>query len=157
MQLELPSRRATSHLAQAFARALRAGDVVVLEGELGAGKTFFVRACLRALGVPEKVAVTSPTFTLVQDFRLPSLQVLHADLYRLQSADELEELGIVPCATERPLVLVEWGERFKTELGADLVLTLHRRGLQKGRSAELLAYTPRGQELVELVSSGRSG
>ena len=68
--VELPTRRATTRLAQGLAPHLGAGDLLVLSGELGTGKPFFVRALCRALGLPERVAVTSPTFSLISLSRL---------------------------------------------------------------------------------------
>src|SRR5688500_1791946 len=93
LELPLPTRRATQRLGAALGAALRGGDFVVLEGDLGAGKTFLVRAIARALGVPAAVAVTSPTFALVHELsgRVP---IVHADLYRLEEADELVEIGL---------------------------------------------------------------
>ena len=101
-------------MATGLAPALRSGDLVVLEGDLGAGKTFFVRALARALGVPEHVPVTSPTFTLVQLYTEARPPIVHADLYRLGVADDLVELGLR--ANPDALVLVEWGARFSSQL-----------------------------------------
>ncbi len=83
----LPTRKATKRLGQALARALAPGDVVVLSGALGAGKTFLVRALCRALGLDESVRVVSPTFTLIRE--LPTVPAIaHADLYRLSLPEQ---------------------------------------------------------------------
>lgn len=147
----LPTRRATTRLAAKLAPLLRPGDLLVLSGELGAGKTFFVRALCRALGLPHSVAVTSPTFALVveHDTRPP---LAHADVYRLSSAKEVQALGLDHQRDEGRLVVVEWGEPHVAVLGGDaLILTL---GLGP-RHATFRATGPRsGGILAELAQSG---
>src|SRR5687767_12206225 len=93
LTLKLDTRRASRRLGELLASAARPGDLLVLEGDLGAGKTFLVRSIARALGVPSRKPVTSPTFTLVHEHaaRIP---IVHADLYRLADGDELVELGL---------------------------------------------------------------
>ena len=115
--LSLPTRRATVRLARALAAVLDPGDLVVLTGDLGAGKTFLARALLRAVGVPASVPVTSPTFALVHEYeaRLP---VIHADLYRIGSGEELVELGLRERRAAAAL-LVEWGAPYIADLGGD--------------------------------------
>lgn len=107
--------------AERLAGILGPGDLVVLEGDLGAGKTFLVRALCYALGFPEEEPVTSPTFTLVQELAA-DIPVVHADLYRLASADELVELGLEERIGADALVVVEWGERFLEVLGPPTLL-----------------------------------
>jgi len=122
--IPLPSRRATVHLAELLAPALQPGDLVVLEGGLGAGKTFFARALCRALGVPAAIPVTSPTFTLVHEYdaRLP---LRHADLYRLRGLEELGPLGLREQRADGAVLIVEWGTPYLDALGGDgLVLAL---------------------------------
>jgi tRNA threonylcarbamoyladenosine biosynthesis protein TsaE len=146
----LPTRRATRHLGAALARALQAGDLVVLEGDLGAGKTFLVRAIARGLGVPSRLPVTSPTFTLVNEHRT-RIPLVHADLYRLGDADELVELGLMDRIGRDAIVLVEWGDRFREALGDEgLWIWLSLSGeTTSGRSARLLPRGKRGMALFE--------
>jgi tRNA threonylcarbamoyladenosine biosynthesis protein TsaE len=108
----------TTAAAAAFAAALRGGEIVSLEGDLGAGKTFFARGVARALGVHEHV--TSPTFVLQKRYRTtvgPLQWLVHYDLYRLGSYDELVEIGFDEL-DEQSVALVEWGDRFVADYPA---------------------------------------
>ena len=155
MRVELPTRRSTTRLARALAPLLGPGDLVVLAGDLGAGKTFFTRALGRALGVPAELPVQSPTFTLVHE--LPArIPIAHADLYRL-GADaaedpdgELAQLGLRDRRAEGALLVVEWGEPFVGALGGDaLVIRLGALAPPaSGRVAELSSTGPRSAAVL---------
>ena len=150
-ELPLETRRRTRHLGAAIAKSLSPGDLVLLEGDLGAGKTFLVRAIARGLGVPESIPVTSPTFTLVHEHaaRLP---LLHADLYRLGDADELIELGITERIGQDAVVIVEWGDRFADALGNE-GLWVWISYATPGRRARLEARGVRGSALLSRVKA----
>jgi tRNA threonylcarbamoyl adenosine modification protein YjeE len=107
--IDLPDLEATSAFAARLAPQLRRGDVLLLEGELGAGKTELARALIRARA-GASVEVPSPSFTLVQLYELPGLMLGHADLYRLRAADEVHELGLEE-VWSRGCLVVEWPER----------------------------------------------
>ena len=106
--IRLSGAAATEALGARIAASLAPGDAVALEGDLGAGKTTLARAILKALGV--EGAVPSPTFTLVQCYETDKFPVRHYDLYRIERAEELEELGLDE-ALEEGAVLIEWPER----------------------------------------------
>ncbi|MEN0088338.1 MAG: tRNA (adenosine(37)-N6)-threonylcarbamoyltransferase complex ATPase subunit type 1 TsaE [Pseudomonadota bacterium] len=114
---ELPDQMATEHLAQDLAMALAPGDMVFLVGDLGAGKTTFARALLRALASDPDYEVPSPTFTLVQAYDELPVPVLHADLYRVSDPEEVSELGLEE-ARDTHAILVEWPQNVGTELPA---------------------------------------
>ena len=101
------SEVATTNLAVSLARSLEAGAVVLLEGELGAGKTAFVRGLALGLGAPED-EVSSPTFTLVQEYR-GRIPLLHADLYRLSGA-EADDLGLDELGSNG-VIAIEWAAK----------------------------------------------
>ncbi|MEX0968829.1 MAG: tRNA (adenosine(37)-N6)-threonylcarbamoyltransferase complex ATPase subunit type 1 TsaE [Paracoccaceae bacterium] len=112
-QLFAQSPEQTAALAGRLAGVLRAGDVLLLEGPVGAGKTHFARALIQAwLGQPEDVP--SPSFTLVQTYARGNQTLWHTDLYRLTSPQEIDELGLFD-AFESAICLVEWPDRLGNE------------------------------------------
>ena len=111
----------TARLARCIVRVVRPGDCVVLSGDLGAGKTTFVKSAVAALGIDE--AVTSPTFTLVHRYGDERRSVVHADLYRLERTGELEDLGLDEAREDGAILFVEWGDLVGDALGDALVLS----------------------------------
>ncbi len=113
--IELVDEAATADLARRLASVLKPGDVIALRGDLGAGKTSFARALIRALSGADGAEreVPSPTFTLVQSYDTPVGRVHHFDLYRIASPDELTEIGWDEALADG-IVLVEWPERAGT-------------------------------------------
>jgi tRNA threonylcarbamoyladenosine biosynthesis protein TsaE len=103
------SEEDTSSAGERFAKQLKAGDVVLLYGDLGAGKTAFVRGVARGLGASAD-EVTSPTFTLMQEYR-GRLTLVHVDLYRL-SAEEVSALGVEESTDDPAVIAIEWAERW---------------------------------------------
>jgi len=123
----LRSRRDTVRLGGAIGRAIGPGDLVLLSGELGAGKTFLARAILRARGVTGGVRVGSPTFSLVHEYETAEGRLLHVDLYRLRDGrvpleDEVARLGLREQRAEGAALLVEWGEGAEACLGGEVAL-----------------------------------
>ena len=108
-EIFLPDDDATTAFGAQLASELRGGDIVRLEGDLGAGKTALARAIIRALCADAALEVPSPTFALIQPYDTPRGPVLHADLYRLADAAEVDELGLFDDA--EAIVLVEWAAR----------------------------------------------
>lgn len=105
---EVHSVEETWAVAREFAKGLRAGDVVCLEGDLGAGKTTFTQGLAAALGVPGRV--NSPTFCIVQEHR-GSVLLVHMDLYRLHGEDDVVAIGWEDYLAEGAILVVEWPER----------------------------------------------
>jgi tRNA threonylcarbamoyladenosine biosynthesis protein TsaE len=139
IHVQLPAAEATEALGAQLALALtgRSGLLVFLRGDLGAGKTTLVRGWLRALGVVGPIR--SPTYTLVEPYELGQGSALHLDLYRLASADEVEQLGLLDTPPDRSLWLVEWPERGGGRLPApDLEITLSANA--GGRQARITAH-----------------
>jgi len=114
----------TLAIAEAIATLARPGDVVLLVGEMGAGKTVFARGFARGLGVGPDDHVASPTFNLVHVHDSGRFPLHHADLYRLESRGEIEDLGLREAADMGAVVLVEWGDAAMEEMGNHLAVTL---------------------------------
>jgi tRNA threonylcarbamoyladenosine biosynthesis protein TsaE len=125
--------------------------LVGLEGELGAGKTTFVAGLLHALG--HDGAVRSPTYTFIEPYRLAGRAIHHCDLYRINDADEIEELGLRELVTDDALLLVEWPSRAAGRLGVfDLLVRLDYARHTDGRHMSVVPGTPRGAALVAALT-----
>lgn len=126
-EIMLPDEGATEDLGRFLAELLQPGDLVALSGGLGGGKTTLARALIRELTATPDLDVPSPTFTLIQPYEAPGgRQIVHADLYRLRSPDELVELGFDEM-TEAAITLVEWPERLGDRAGPILTVDLSLR------------------------------
>ncbi|RLB44151.1 MAG: tRNA (adenosine(37)-N6)-threonylcarbamoyltransferase complex ATPase subunit type 1 TsaE [Deltaproteobacteria bacterium] len=150
LELELDTEVSTLTLARSLAAVLEGGDVIGLEGGLGAGKTTFARGALHGLGVPEDTAVTSPTFALLHHYegRLP---IAHADFYRLTDEVELGELGVDELVEDGAVLLVEWGRKFpgmasRTVLWVELEIVS-----EVARRVRLRPQGSRGDEIIGAI------
>ncbi|MBU0501040.1 MAG: tRNA (adenosine(37)-N6)-threonylcarbamoyltransferase complex ATPase subunit type 1 TsaE [Gammaproteobacteria bacterium] len=126
------------------------GLVIYLEGDLGAGKTTLVRGLLRGLG--HAGTVRSPTYSLLEDYRLADRSIHHLDLYRLADPEELEYLGIRDICDGRSILLVEWPDKGRGVLPvADLVLRIRHAGV--ARILELVPGSKGGEYLADRLSA----
>lgn len=154
LAFDLPDEAATADLARLLASGARGGELLVLDGQLGAGKTFFAGAFCRALGLDEDEAVPSPTFTLVHSYDT-SPPVEHSDLYRLSSEEEVFEIGLRERRDEGAVLLVEWGLPFVPVLGGDALVLRFELG---PRRVFLEATGPRAADwLAALTASVHGG
>ena len=134
-------REVTTHSAEetiAFGRTLAETlappKLVVLRGELGSGKTTLVKGIAEAFHAASEEDVTSPTFTLVHEYRSPRVNVYHIDLYRVDTQRELETLGLDDLIAENSVLLIEWGEKFpRFERERDVEIVLQRVGESERR------------------------
>jgi tRNA threonylcarbamoyl adenosine modification protein YjeE len=147
--LDLPDEDATRHLASEIALILHAGDLVTLSGDLGSGKTTFARALIRHLTGDDALEVPSPTFTLMQIYPTQTCPIVHADLYRIKSPDELVELGWDEAA-DGALLLVEWADRAGTQLPDDR-LDIFLRLVPHGGDAREVTLTGTGEFATRLA------
>jgi tRNA threonylcarbamoyladenosine biosynthesis protein TsaE len=141
VRLHSDSVATTRLLGAAVAQHLHAGDVVVLSGDLGGGKTAFVQGAVRALGSVD--LVTSPTFTIVQEYDAP-VAIVHVDAYRLRRLEELYEFGFDELIDSERIVFIEWGELIYAALPDDqLVVRLMPGQRDDERVVSLVAHGPR--------------
>ena len=130
MQRYSESERETEALGEELARRMAPGTVVAFTGDLGAGKTAFVRGMARGLGITARV--TSPTFTIVNEYEGGRCPLFHFDMYRLSSADELFDIGWEDFLRRGGICAVEWSENIVDALEPDTVRIDIRRGRSDG-------------------------
>lgn len=110
----------TKHLAKKFAKSLHGGEVILFNGDLGAGKTTFTQFCFSSLGVKEPV--TSPTFTLVREYATKKFNLYHFDMYRISDPSEVNEFGFSEYLNKpNGIVLIEWYEKILSELKGEFI------------------------------------
>ena len=126
MEFITNSPEQTEAVGAALARQLTAGTVLAYRGDLGAGKTAFTRGLARGLGATEPV--TSPTYTIVNEYLSGSLPLFHFDMYRLHSADELFDIGWEDYLERGGVCAVEWSENVAEALEAPVVVTIEKLG-----------------------------
>jgi tRNA threonylcarbamoyladenosine biosynthesis protein TsaE len=143
------TRELGARLARSLARSSTAPVLIGLQGELGTGKTTFVRGFLFALGVT--TPVRSPTYTLLEEYDLKPVGVAHLDLYRLRSREQIEELGIRELLDRTQVLLVEWPERGAGALPRD-DLTVQLEYTDCGRLVRLNAHSAAGDALLARFS-----
>ena len=122
MGIIVENLKETKTLAKKFAKLLVGGEIVLLNGDLGAGKTTFTREVLRALGVKDEV--TSPTFTIMREYRTAKFDIYHFDMYRLSNGQDAIDYGLeeyIYSNSSRNIVFIEWSENIKDILKGKFV------------------------------------
>lgn len=147
-QVTLLAKRFSQLLEKSAARFNKTPWIIFLEGDLGTGKTTFVRACLQAMGETGKIK--SPTFTVLETYELKQWQIFHLDLYRLADPEELNFLGIEDYFTENAIFFIEWPRKGLGILPKPDIL-LHYKFLAQGRALELTAFSQRALPLLESI------
>jgi tRNA threonylcarbamoyladenosine biosynthesis protein TsaE len=119
----------TIALGRELAASLAPPNLVLLRGDLGAGKTTLVKGIAKGFRAASEEEVTSPTFTLVHEYRGPSATLYHIDLYRVDTQRELDTLGLDDLMSDSSILLIEWGEKFpRFERECDVEIALERLG-----------------------------
>ena len=135
------SAEETIALGRELAPLLKDARMVILRGDLGAGKTTLVKGIAEGLHAASRDDITSPTFTLIHEFRGPEVTLYHVDLYRIETERELQTLGLDELFAEPGnLVLLEWGEKFlRFQRERDVEIAIERQGEQERKIIILLA------------------
>lgn len=147
------STQETIELGERLGAVLAEGDVLVLTGDLGAGKTQLTKGIARAMGIADDV--TSPTFTIQMVYAGRDFDLNHFDLYRLEHADQLEDTGLYDVLGADGVCVIEWGEQFVDEIGderLDVVLTRlddeAAPGEEPARAIDLIAHGNRAEQII---------
>ena len=148
----------TIKLGQALGALLRPGDVLVLTGDLGAGKTQLTKGLAAGMGVADDV--TSPTFTIEMVYEGAEMPLYHFDLYRLDDPGQLEDTGLFDVLGGDGACVIEWGEQFADEIGPERLDVFLTRlddeavgGQEPARQGRLVAHDARGEELVAALDA----
>jgi tRNA threonylcarbamoyladenosine biosynthesis protein TsaE len=136
-QITTHSAEQTIAFGRTLAELLTPPKLVLLRGDLGAGKTTLVKGIAAAFDAAAEEDVTSPTFTLVHEYRGPRANLYHIDLYRIDTPRELETLGLEDLRSENSILLIEWGEKFpRLQQDRDVEISLEREG-ENGRRIKI--------------------
>ena len=136
-QITTHSAEQTIAFGRTLAEFLKPPKLVLLRGDLGAGKTTLVKGIAAAFDAAAEEDVTSPTFTLVHEYRGPRANLYHIDLYRIDTPRELETLGLEDLRSENSILLIEWGEKFtRLQRDRDVEISLEREG-ENGRRIKI--------------------
>lgn len=154
VRLQTATPSATRRIGERIGKMLRAGDVVLLSGDLGTGKTVVAQGIAKGMGVPDPVK--SSSFVIMNEYDGAALRLFHADLYRLEEPEQVAELALDELAS-RGVLVVEWPEQAGGEMPEEhLLLRLAYNGA-KGRTIEIEGHGERNEAMVErLRSKGRS-
>lgn len=146
MLLSLKDESETIALGAKIAASIQGGEIIYLSGELGAGKTTFVRGFLNALG--HKGKVKSPTYTLVEPYFINGRNIYHFDLYRINDPEELEAMGIRDYCDGDSVCLYEWPEQGKDVVAAaDIILSLSHH--DSGRQVKIESKSAKGEHILD--------
>ena len=149
INVETHSVAETRHLGQKIGRLIDQPTAVALIGDLGSGKTAFVQGLARGLGVPSNYYITSPTFTLVNEYpgRLP---LFHIDLYRLETIQDFEDIGLEDLFYDQAVLAIEWADRLAENFFSDYLSIHFEMNDAEFRKLDLIAY---GQNAINLIKA----
>ena len=145
-QIISESEAGTKKIAQKIASIFKQGDVLIIEGDLGAGKTHFVKGF--AEGINSQNVVTSPTFSIANFYKSPDISLLHIDLYRINTLNEFYDLGLIDYF-EQSVTMIEWGLKFEDYIEGYLLITIDIRD----NNSRLITFESKGEDYNSLIDS----
>lgn len=151
--VEVGDEAATEKFGLALGRALAPGDVVGLVGRLGAGKTALTRAIATGAGIPSTTVVNSPTFTILNIYAGPELDLYHLDLYRIEDPEELEGLALADLLDSGGALVVEWFDTFPEAFPEDALTITIEITSENSRRFVLQPGGPKSRELLEQLNA----
>ncbi len=145
----------TLDFAKKFASKLSVGDIIILSGDLGSGKTKFTQGFLEYFGIYNEIS--SPTFTIVNEYNTPKMPIYHFDIYRLSSPNEFYEIGGTDYFDDG-ICIIEWGEIIEKIIPADYIKITFNRDFSNNdlRTLNVEAYGERLQNIVKNIFDGRA-
>ena len=146
MKIKLDSLRKTEQFGEKLGKVLKKGDILCLNGDLGAGKTTLTKSIGLGLGVEEYI--TSPTFSLINEYR-GDLPVYHFDVYRLENVDELDDLGFDEYFFGEGVCIIEWAEKIENMLPKEIIVL----SIEKGQAIDkrIVSITGKGKRYKEVL------
>ena len=145
-QILSESENDTKNIAKSIASVFKMSDVLILEGDLGAGKTHFVKGF--AEGINSTNVVTSPTFSIANFYKSPDITLLHIDLYRINSINEFYDLGLIDYF-EQSVSMIEWGMKFEDYVESFLLVTIEIRD----NNSRLISFESKGNNYNSIIDS----
>ena len=136
----------TKNIAKTIAPVFKMGDVLILEGDLGAGKTHFVKGF--AEGINSKNVVTSPTFSIANFYKSPVITLLHIDLYRINTLNEFYDLGLIDYF-DQSVTMIEWGMKFEDYVEDYLLVSIEIRD----DNSRLITFESKGEKYNSIIDS----
>ena len=136
----------TKNIAKTIAPVFKMGDVLILEGDLGAGKTHFVKGF--ADGINSRNVVTSPTFSIANFYKSPGITLLHIDLYRITTLNEFYDLGLIDYF-DQSVTMIEWGLKFEDYVDGYLLVTIEIRD----NDSRLISFESRGETYNSIIDN----
>jgi tRNA threonylcarbamoyladenosine biosynthesis protein TsaE len=152
LEIKTHSAVETRQLGRKIGRLIDQPVIIALIGDLGSGKTAFVQGLAAGLEVPAEYYITSPTFTLINEYpgRLP---LYHADLYRLETVGDLEDIGLDELLYGQGVLAVEWADKLAEELSGDCLVLQFEVVAEDSRNIELIAYGQNGLNLIKALDT----
>ena len=150
IQITTRSVKETRHLGKSLGAGIHQAIIIALTGELGSGKTAFVQGLARGLDVSDKYYITSPTFTLINEYP-GRLRLFHVDLYRIEHISELEDLGLDEVLQQDAVIAIEWADKFSGDMFSNHLAFQFKLTGDESRQIDIFAYGHQAHDLLKAL------